>query len=175
MARHTSNDRKLKTLKQKKNAGRREKESSARSKSGRSDRPFWFRDDTKKWSIFIGLSLIFSILLFPSILTPPKTYNLGDVADRDIKASREFLVENTELTEKNRQEAIRAVLPVYDFDPTATDVVPRVREAFALGRKYLSDMPFSVHWWSVIFRPKRSLSSQSSAPMFLCGVWWAIR
>ena len=139
MVRHTSNDRKLKTLQQKKNAGRREKEPSVRSKSGRSDRTFWFRDDTKKWSIFIGLSLIFSILLFPSILTPPKTYNLGDVADRDIKASREFLVENTDLTEKNRQEAIRAVLPVYDFDPTATDVVPRVREAFAVGRKYLSD------------------------------------
>ncbi len=139
MPRNTPNERKLKNLHQKKNSGRREKDTSARSKSGRSVRTFWFRDDTKKWCIFIGLSLIFSILLFPSILTPTKTYNLGDVADRDIKASREFLVENNELTEKNRQEAVRAVLPVYDFDPTATDVIPRVREAFAVGRKYLAD------------------------------------
>jgi len=77
--------------------------------------------------------------LFPSILTPTKTYDLGDVADRDMKASQEFLVENNELTEKNRQEAVRAVLPVYDFDPTASDVVPRVRESFAVGRKYLAD------------------------------------
>ena len=139
MVRHTSNDRKLKTLQQKKVVGRREKEPASRVKSGRSARAFWLRDDTKKWSIFIGLSLIFSVLLFPSILTSPKTYSLGDVADRDIKASREFLVENNELTEKNRQETVRAVLPVYDFDPTATDVVPRIREAFAVGRKYLSD------------------------------------
>jgi len=139
MSRNTPNERKLKTLHQKKNAGRREKEPSARSKSGRSDRTPRFRDDAKKWCIFIGLSLIFSILLFPSILTPTKTYHLGDVADRDMKASREFLVENNELTKKNRLEAVRAVLPVYDFDPTATDVVPRVREAFAVGRKYLAD------------------------------------
>jgi len=139
MVRHTSNDRKLKTLHQKKNAGRREKDASARSKSGRSDHTSRFRDEPKKWCIFIGLSLIFSVLLFPSILTPTKTYRLGDVADRDMKASREFLVENSELTEKNRQEAVRAVLPVYDFDPTATDVIPRVSEAFAVGRKYLAD------------------------------------
>jgi putative nucleotidyltransferase with HDIG domain len=98
-----------------------------------------FRNDTQKWCIFIGLSLVFSVLLFPSILTPTKTYNLGDVADRDMKASREFLVENSDLTEKNRQEAVRAVLPVYDFDPTASDVISRVREAFGAGRKYLAD------------------------------------
>lgn len=140
MAKHTSNERKLKTLHQRKNAGRREKDTSVRSKSGRSDRTPRFRDDTKKWCIFIGLSLIFSILLFPSILTPTRTYNLGDVVDRDMRASREFLVENNELTEKNREEAVRAVLPVYDFDPTATDLIPRVREAFAVGRKYLADI-----------------------------------
>ena len=56
-----------------------------------------------------------------------------------MKASREFLVENSELTQKNREEAIRAVLPVYDFDPAATDVVPRVQEAFTAGRKFLAD------------------------------------
>ncbi|MBW2708343.1 MAG: hypothetical protein JRD04_03515 [Deltaproteobacteria bacterium] len=147
MTRNTPNDRKLKALHQKKNAGWREKDMPARSKSGRSDRTPRFRNDTKKWCIFIGLSLIFSILLFPSILTSTKTYNLGDVADRDMKASREFLVENNELTEKNRQEAVRAALPVYDFDPTATDVVPRVREAFAEGRKYLADA-LKLAWMS---------------------------
>ncbi|MCG6878720.1 MAG: HDIG domain-containing protein [Deltaproteobacteria bacterium] len=139
MTKQTANERKLKPLHQMKNAGRREKESSTRPKPGLSDRKPRFSADAKKWSIFIGLSLIFSVLLFPSILTPTKTYNLGDVADRDMKASREFLVENSELTQKNREEAVRAVLPVYDFDPMATDVIPRVREAFAAGRTYLAD------------------------------------
>ena len=87
----------------------------------------------------MGLSLLISVLLFPSILTPPQTYNLGDVADRDIKANREFLVENSDLTEKNRLEAVRKVLPVYDFDPTGNDVVARIREAFAAGRKYSAE------------------------------------
>ena len=93
MSKQTANERKLKPLHQMKNTGRREKESASRTKSGLSDRKPHFSADTKKWSIFIGLSLIFSVLLFPSILTPTKTYDLGDVADRDMKASREFLVE----------------------------------------------------------------------------------
>ncbi len=139
MSRHTSYGSKLKIFHPKKISGRREKDVSSRVKTARSVRAFWLRDDTRKWCILMGLSLIISVLLFPSILTPPKTYNLGDVADRDIKASREFLVENSELTEKNRQEAVRAVMPVYDFDPTASDVVPRIREAFAIGRKYSAD------------------------------------
>ncbi len=138
MSKYTPHGFKLKALHQKKISGRREKDRS-RSKTDRSIRTFWLREDTQKWCILVGLSLIVSVLLFPSILTPPKTYNLGDVADRDIKASGEFLVENSELTEKNRQEAVRAVLPVYDFDPTATDVIPRIREAFAVGRKYSAD------------------------------------
>ncbi len=146
MTKPSGNERKLKPLQQKKSAvSRGGKETAARSKSGRSDRKPRFSADTKKWCIFIGLSLVFSILLFPSILTTTKTYNLGDVADRDMKASQEFLVENNELTEKNRLEAVRAVLPVYDYDPTASDVIARVRKAFALGRKYTADA-LNVAW-----------------------------
>ncbi len=98
----------------------------------------WFRAETQRWYILLALSMIISILLFPSILTPPKAYNLGDVADRDIKASRDFLVENSELTEKNREEAVRGVLSVYDFDPTGTDIAAKIRHAFESGRAYLA-------------------------------------
>lgn len=98
----------------------------------------WFRSEAKRWYILLGLTVIISILLFPSILTPPKAYKLGDVADRDIKASRDFLVENKELTEKNRQEAVRTVSSVYDFDPTGTDMAAKIKEAFESGRVYLS-------------------------------------
>ena len=89
----------------------------------------------KDWYILLSLSLIISILLFPNILTPPARYKLGDVADRDIKASHEFLVENQELTEKNREEAAREVLSIYDFDPSATNLFTRIREAFSSGRE----------------------------------------
>ncbi len=97
----------------------------------------------KTWHVLfvlLGLSIIISTFLYPNILTRPKTYRLGDVADRDIKASHEFLVENTELTEKGRQEAVKAVLSVYDFDRTATNVVSRIKEAFAAAREYLTEI-----------------------------------
>ena len=115
----------------------RKKASPSRRKR-RDDPLVWFRPEAKRWYILLSLSMIISILLFPSILTPPKAYKLGDVADRDIKASREFLVENNALTEQDRQEAVRAVLSVYDFDPTATDVVSKIKEAFQAGREYIA-------------------------------------
>ncbi len=101
---------------------------------------FWLRPEAKRWYILFGLCVIISVLLFPNILNRPKKYKLGDVAERDIKASREFLVEDDELTEKNRQEAFKSVLPVYDFDPTATNLFIRIREAFDQGREYLADV-----------------------------------
>jgi membrane-associated HD superfamily phosphohydrolase len=60
------------------------------------------------------------------------------VADRDIKATHEFLVEDSELSEMNRQDAVRNVLSVYDFDNTATNAASRIREAFSIGREYLT-------------------------------------
>ncbi len=123
-----------------KSKGSRKKEGDAShgvtKGSGAAD--IWFRSDAKRWYILLGLSVIISILLFPSVLTPPKQYKLGDVADRDIKALRDFLVENEELTEKNRQEAVRTVSSVYDFDPTGTNMGTKIKEAFESGRVHLA-------------------------------------
>jgi len=105
----------------------------------------WFGLEARTWYVLLGLSVIVSILLYPNILTHPKIYKPGDVADKDIKASQEFLVEDTELTEKNRQEAIKAVLSVYDFDRTAANVVSRIKEAFSAGREYLSELNAAAH------------------------------
>ena len=57
-----------------------------------------------RWVILIPLCLIISLLLFPNILSPPEFYILGDVADMDIKASRDFLIEDKERTEKAREK-----------------------------------------------------------------------
>jgi len=96
----------------------------------------WFGLETKTWYILFGLSAILSILLYPNILTSPVTYKLGDVAGHDIKASREFLVEDPELTEKSRQVAVKDVLSVYDFDKTSANVVSRISGAFSAGRSF---------------------------------------
>lgn len=101
----------------------------------------WFGAEALNWYMLIGLTIIISILLFPDMLTSPKMYNLGDVATRDVKASYEFLVENTSLTEINRLEAVKAVLSVYDFDPDATKIVSKIREAFQAGRAFEEKPP----------------------------------
>jgi len=117
---------------------KKELDVSLRSVKGSRPSSAWFQLEAKRWYVLLGFSIIISILLFPSVLTPPKAYKMGDVADRDIKASRDFLVEDLELTEKNRQDAVRAVMSVYDFDPTGTDIASKIREAFESGRGYLS-------------------------------------
>jgi cyclic-di-AMP phosphodiesterase PgpH len=106
--------------------------SPVRSKSNGAKRRF--SPEAKRWFILTGLSLTVAFLLFPNFLNQPKTYKLGDVVDRDIKASRELLLEDTEVTEKNRQEEGKSVLSVYDFDPAATASIANLREIFAEGR-----------------------------------------
>ncbi|MBW1780643.1 MAG: HDIG domain-containing protein [Deltaproteobacteria bacterium] len=128
----------MKSLNKRKAPRKRDRDAASGGKKGRVDTHIWFRSEAKRWYILLSLSTIISVLLFPSILTPPKAYKLGDVADRDIKASRDFLVENTELTEKGRQEAVKGVLSVYDFDPTGTDIASNIKEAFDSGRGYLA-------------------------------------
>ncbi|MGD8227947.1 MAG: HDIG domain-containing protein [Desulfobacteraceae bacterium] len=96
-----------------------------------------FRPNRLKWLILVPLSLIIAVSLFPNILIRPQTYRLGDVAENDIKASTDFLIENKELTEKNRERSAKEVLSVYDFDSTASNLSPRIKEAFSLGRESL--------------------------------------
>jgi len=87
------------------------------------------RSQVRPWVILIVLSMIISIFLFPDILTRPKARTIGDVAEKDIKASADILLENTALTMKDRENAINAVPNVYDFDPSALNLKIRLKEA----------------------------------------------
>jgi len=98
------------------------------------------RPERLRWFLLPLLSLIISIALFPGILSKPHIYRLGDVAERDIKASDDFLIENEELTEKAREKAVKEVLAVYDFDRTASNLVTAVQEAFKSGREYFDNL-----------------------------------
>ncbi len=89
--------------------------------------------------IIIIISAILSILIYPNILTHPTIYHVGDIADKNIKASCDLLVENRKLTEKSKEEAVRAVRDVYDFDPSASHTIRRIREAFRIARKKINN------------------------------------
>jgi cyclic-di-AMP phosphodiesterase PgpH len=124
----------LKPILNRKPAKKPEKESFLRARFSRLGRE-WFTPNRLKWIIVITLSLTISILLFPSILIKTADYRIGDVAARDIKASHDFLIENKELTEKDREKATREVLAVYDFDSAALNLLPSIREAFSQSRE----------------------------------------
>jgi len=85
--------------------------------------------------ILLVMSLVISLLLFPDVLTRPKTYKLGDISDKDIKATRDLLIENNELTEKNRIEAAEAVPSAYDYDPDASNLVLTFKAAMSEARE----------------------------------------
>jgi hypothetical protein len=89
--------------------------------------------------IVLGAALILAFILSPTFRPSSREYNVGDIALRDIRASRDLLVEDKASTEKRRQNAADMVLPVYDYDPNVLEEVKKsVTEAFALLRDLLT-------------------------------------
>ncbi|MGD9057406.1 MAG: HDIG domain-containing protein, partial [Desulfobacterales bacterium] len=84
-----------------------------------------------RWGILVLFVILFIIILYPSLVITQHQYNLGDVVERDIKASRDFFIEDRAVTEKNRQQAMAEVLTVYDFDANLAKTLMRnVTQAF---------------------------------------------
>jgi len=69
-----------------------------------------------RWGFLIGITIVFTFILYPSLVAIRHSYNLGDVAKRDIKAPTDFLIEDAETTEAKRLQAMEEVKTVYDHD-----------------------------------------------------------
>lgn len=70
----------------------------------------------QRWVIALGLCLILAIILAPEIhLFAPK-YKAGMISAKDIKADRDFLVEDQESTKQKKIDAGKNIKPVYDYD-----------------------------------------------------------
>jgi cyclic-di-AMP phosphodiesterase PgpH len=100
----------------------------------------WLSHERLLWGCLVLLSLLFALLLFPNILSQGPDYQIGDVAETGIKASHDFLIENREQTERNRIEAAKQALAVYDYDRSLSDLLPRVKEAFAFARSRYEEL-----------------------------------
>ncbi len=84
-----------------------------------------------RWAAMIGVTIIFTIILYPNLILIKHSYELGDVAERDIKAPKDFLIEDSEATETNRKQAVEKVLTVYDHDTALSfALTQRVHQAF---------------------------------------------
>jgi cyclic-di-AMP phosphodiesterase PgpH len=82
-----------------------------------------------------GFSLLLALLTTPYHLLLPVQYQVGDVAERNVRAVRDFLVPDEAATEQRRQEAATNSLAVYDLDEEPIrNLRQRSASAFAVVR-----------------------------------------
>jgi len=95
-------------------------------------RNFFVSSKSVRWFILIGFTIIFTIILYPTLIITKHCYKLGDVAEKNIKAPKDFLVEDEGATEENRKRAAEEVLPVYDINESlSVKLSQNVKQAFA--------------------------------------------
>jgi len=86
--------------------------------------------------LLVGIVFVFTLSLYPSLSSTMPSYSLGDVVDRDIKAPQDFFIEDQAATEKNRQNATKQILTVYDYNPgLGGEITGRVERAFSAVRE----------------------------------------
>lgn len=94
-------------------------------------RPGYSLDLLLRWIVLAVVLGLFLILLYPNLVIQPHVYQLGDIAERDIKTQKDFFVEDREATRESIKQAVQAVLTVYDYDPRISgQVAVKVRGAF---------------------------------------------
>jgi hypothetical protein len=83
-------------------------------------------------AVLMAVTALFALILHPDLLVSKVAYTAGDVAEKDIKAPKDFLVEDQTATGIKRQQAVQEVLTVYDFDlDLAGRLAQLVHQAFA--------------------------------------------
>ncbi|MBN2645651.1 MAG: HDIG domain-containing protein [Desulfuromonadaceae bacterium] len=86
--------------------------------------------------LLLTLALVLAFVVVPKGGFVPDYYRPGDIASRDVKSPRGFLVPEPALTEKKRQDAAAAVLAVYDYDARpSSEVAHNLVNAFQALRQ----------------------------------------
>ncbi len=94
------------------------------------------------WIFLIGIPVLFALILSPNVILIDKTYELGDIAEKNIKAPIDFFIEDVQATETNRAISTENILTVYDYDPTLSHKVrSNVTEAFKTLRAVYKTAP----------------------------------
>ncbi len=89
----------------------------------------------QRWAIALILSLGLSILLAPRLYDSRPEYRHGMIAQENIKADRDFLVEDINSTRQKRSEASSNVRAVYDLDPEITITIrTKIKNSFNSAR-----------------------------------------
>ena len=89
-----------------------------------------------KWLLLACLSFVIAALVSPSFIVVNPHYRLGEIADCNVKAKHDFLIEDEEATSKKREEAMRLSPVVYDLDEKITrDLIDKLEVSFKSMRE----------------------------------------
>lgn len=88
------------------------------------------------WFMLILILALFTLSQTFDQNTVSYSYRIGDVASRDIKAPKDFFIEDKEVNQAKKSQIKDTIKTVYDFDERlAVDTISRIRSAMAFGRQ----------------------------------------
>lgn len=100
-------------------------------KNWKSFEKFFTESRYVRWILFLIVISFFYLICYPNLISSYHEYRIGDVAESDIKAPRDFLVEDKEATLLRKRQAVDEVMTVYDFDGSlAPRICEQVQNAF---------------------------------------------
>ena len=105
----------------------------------------------QRWAIGIVLCLILALILAPEIKFSAPKLKQGMIAAHDIKADRDFLVEDQLSTKQKKNDAAENIKPVYDFDSNI---------AFSIRNKFLKSIASVDEYYQRL--PKEKIPENSS-------------
>jgi len=85
-----------------------------------------------RFILLLLTTAILSILITPESHILSTKYKVGEIATADVRATRDYLIEDRKLTEERQAEAAAAVQAIYELDSGAEEqVLQRLRKGFA--------------------------------------------
>lgn len=88
----------------------------------------------QRWAIAISLSIGLTLILAPNLYNSKPEYRHGMIAQDNIKADRDFLVEDINSTRQKRNEASTNARPIYDYDAEKPiTLIKKIRNSFMLA------------------------------------------
>lgn len=73
--------------------------------------------------LLILLVILLTIIIVPKGVLTPVEFSPGDIAPRDIKAPRDILIPDDDLSEQKRDAAAKAVANLYDYDAATGSMI----------------------------------------------------
>ncbi|OPY82402.1 MAG: 7TM-HD extracellular [Smithella sp. PtaU1.Bin162] len=100
----------------------------------------------QKWAIAIVLCIILSVILVPEIHFLAPKYEIGMISTKDIKADRDFLVEDRESTKQKNIDAAENIKFVYDYDVNMPSVIEgKLVKIFNTADEFFRDVSKDKH------------------------------